>query len=322
MHLILLSFIYLSLYGYNPDLHSFDKPQQTDTPVARNGVYLSTNYGMKWQPLNIVLPPDILVSYFERKGEEIVMATDNYGLFISENKRTRWINISNGLPGVKINAVHVSGDEIYAGVFNKGLFLSKDNGKNWIPLNKNLSSLSVQAVVKTKSKIIVATNQGIFSKKDGDEQWSNVYNGEQIISLNQSDGMIIAGGLTGVQLSTDGGDHWKQVHKGGAVHYTALIDDQIFALYMSGDVFTSDDWGLSWSMFTYFPRTQAYIYELTKAGIYFLMSNNYGVFRSANGGKNWDHIYKIEEIAFFDFIVFGNEIYAGTRLAKERRHRN
>jgi photosystem II stability/assembly factor-like uncharacterized protein len=281
---------------------------------------MSTNYGMNWQPLKSVLPPDIKVSYFERKGEQIVMATDNYGLFISENKRTRWINISNGLPGAKINAIHVSGNEIYAGVFNKGLFLSKDNGKTWISLNKNLLSLSVQSIVKTKTKIIVATDQGIFLKQDGTEQWKNVYSGEQIISLNQSNGMIIAGGLTGVLLSTDDGEHWKQIHKGGAVHYTALMDNQIFALYISGDVFKSDDWGKSWSMFTYSPRSQAYIYELTKAGNYLLMSNNYGVFRSADGGRNWTLIYKIEEITFFDFIVFGNEIYAGTRVANERRH--
>jgi photosystem II stability/assembly factor-like uncharacterized protein len=89
---------------------------------------------------------------------------------------------------------------------------------------------------------------------------------------------------------------------------------------MSGDVFKSQDWGKSWSAITYSPRTQAYVYELIKAGNYLLMSNNYGIFRSANGGKNWNLIYKIEEQVFFDFIVFDNEIYAGTRLAKERRH--
>lgn len=96
-------------------------------------------------------------------------------------------------------------------------------------------------------------------------------------------------------------------------------NDEIVAMNISGDLFTSDDWGKSWRLDNYFPHTGSYVYETVKVDQYFVLSNNYGIHRSNDAGKTWENIYKTEELVFLDLIVFGNTIYGGTAGWGERR---
>ncbi len=216
---------------------------------------------------------------------------------------------------------HVSNHEIYVGLYRQGVYVSKTNGEDWLSLNEGLPNLSVQGILKVKDELIVATDIGIFKTQDGLKNWKGKFSGAQILSLNEFDGKIIAGTSSGILLSTDGGENWKYIHHEGSIHYTSIVDGKVFAMYISGDVFMSDNWGITWTNFSYTPRQQSYVYELTRVGNYLVMSNNYGVFRSIDYGENWEHIYKEERILFFDFIVFDNIIYGGTRAAMENRNK-
>ena len=293
-----------------------------DTLFNRQIIYSSLDNGETWNPAIKGLPNDTKVSFFEKKGNEIVLGTENKGLFITENDRKKWKDIGGKLPSIRINALHISGEEIYAGLYNEGIYVTKNDGELWQSLNKALPNLKVQAILKINNEILVGTDIGIFKTKDDLINWKSKHNGLQILSLQEINGKIIAGTSQGVLLSTDNGETWKTIHNEGALHYTSVVGEKMFALYMSGDVFMSEDFGSTWVEFEYAPRKAAYIYELVGVNEYLIMNNSYGVFQSINNGQNWKHIFNEERFVFFDFIVFGNVVYGGTRPSNEYRNRN
>jgi len=69
------------------------------------------------------------------------------------------------------------------------------------------------------------------------------------------------------------------------------------------------------------PKEGGYIYELAKVGNTLLMSNNYGLFKSTDGGNIWQNYLPEERFVFFDFLVVDNTVYGITRQADEYRNR-
>ncbi len=299
-----------------------NQPAPPDAANSRSAIYYSTDFGITWSALHTGIPADARVVLMEPRGAQMLVATDHHGLFLSDEKRQEWKQIGSSLPDVKITVLHLADDEIYAGVYRQGIFVSKNNGENWIALNGDLANLSVRAILKSKGNLLVATDAGIFKSAIGQRNWKQVFSGCQIISLNQSGSKIVASGVLGVLLSADEGEHWNWIHQAGAAHNTTLINDKIIVMNISGDLFTSDDWGKSWHSENYFPREKSYVYETVKVGQYFVLSNNYGIHRSNDEGKTWENIYKTEELVFLDLIVFGNTIYGGTAEWGERRKKS
>ena len=293
-----------------------------NTLFNRQIIYSSSDNGKTWNTAITGLPSDTKASFFEKKGNEIVLGTENKGLFITENDRNKWKDIGEELPSKKINALHISGKEIYTGLYNQGIFVTKNDGDLWQSLNKGLPNLKVQGILKIKDEILVGTDDGIYKTKDNLINWKSKYSGLQILSLQEVNGQIIAGTSKGILLSNDNGETWKTIHNEGALHYTSVLGEKIFALYMSGDVFMSEDFGTTWVEFDYTPRQSAYIYELVGTNEYLIMNNSYGVFQSIDNGQNWKHIFNEERFVFFDFVVFDNIIYGGTRPSNEYRNRN
>lgn len=292
-----------------------------DTSFNRQIIYSSIDNGITWNPVISDLPSDTKASFFDKKGNEIVFGTDNKGLFISENNKTKWKNIGEKLPSKKVNALHVSGEEIYVGLYNEGIYVTNNDGGLWQSLNHGLPNLKVQGILKIENEIWIGTDVGIYKTKDDLINWKSTHSGLQVLSLQEVNGKIIAGTSSGVLISNDSGETWKTIHNEGALHYTSVVGEKIFALYVSGDVFKSEDFGSTWTKFEYAPRESAYVYELIGVKDNLIMNNSYGVFQSKDNGQTWVHTYVEERFAFFDFIAFDNVIYGGTRPTSEYRNR-
>lgn len=300
------------------ELPTFLAPQ---TITERGPLYLSNDFGTTWRAASYNLPKDIQVSFIEKKGNELVIATDNKGIFLSEKNKTDWTNISEGLPNNKINALHITENAILAGVYQKGIYETTNNGKTWKSLNYNLPNLRVQSIIKRKKYILVGTDEGIFKLKQNEKNWIKVSEGVQILSFDYSNGKYIAGTMLGTLLSEDDGATWKWIHQKGTIHYTHWVAGSIVEMYISGDVFISRDNGNSWNFINYEPRKAAYVYEIVKLENYWMMSNNYGIHRSEDEGETWELIYPTEQVGFFDFFEENNIIYGGTRDWDEFRKR-
>ncbi|MEO0470118.1 MAG: hypothetical protein AAF206_10895 [Bacteroidota bacterium] len=253
--------------------------------------------------------------------DRVLLASDNNGLWLSNQSLRQWTQIGGDLPGNKLNALLVQEDMVFVSVYRKGIFVSSDKGENWRSLNADLPELKVQAILAIGDTIFAGTDQGIFYRQFEAKKWVSVVQGPQILSLQSWNGKILAGSSQGALLSGDNGLTWEWIHQEGAIHYTEVIEGKIVLLYVHGDVFVSDDEGQSWTEAIYEPRKDSYSYDVVQQGAYMILSNNYGIHRSIDGGKNWALIYPTEKMAFFEFLKRGDLILGGTRHWDEFRGR-
>lgn len=285
---------------------------------AGKGLYVSEDFGGSWRALETGIPGTDTVMFLERRGEQVLAGTEGSGLFLSDTNRQRWRSIGSGLPGRKITALHAAGEEIYAGVFGKGLFSMRDEGATWKPENGGLGNLSVRAVMKWNGALLAATDGGIFRRGTDGGAWTQVFAESQVVSLNRAEGTLVAGGVLGALQSADG-VRWNWISRHGAAHNSAVLDARIVLMNISGDLLVSENAGKDWLLAEYGPKSGSYVYETVKAGDYLVLSNNYGIHRSKDGGRTWQCVYRTEEMAFLDLATIGTTIYGGTGRWNERR---
>jgi len=296
-------------------------PNSIMIPEKLSPLLTSNDFGQTWESVGDDLPEDIQVSFLEERGTEMVLASDNMGVFISKDNKSKWESIGDSLPIKKINALHVSGETIYVGVYRQGVYQTSDEGQTWESLNYDLQNLNVQTMLKVGEQLLVGTDDGIFVLDDSAKSWNETDVKAQVLSIYAYDNMLVAGTSQGTLLSKNKGKQWKWIRKEGTVHYTHHIGKRVVELNLNGDVVYTDDWGENWTQTQYEPRKGSYVYEIIECGDYQLMSNNYGIHRSSDNGKTWEHIFKTETMAFFDLISVGDKIYGGTRLWDEYRKR-
>lgn len=289
--------------------------------LAHRPLFISTDHGQHWADASYNLPADLQVSFLELRENEIVLASDNMGIYLSTNSRTHWEEIGAALPSKKINSLHLADHLIYAGAYRKGIFRTSNEGQDWENLNFDLPNLSVQSIFTIDNRVLAGTDDGIFLLEDGQATWEATNLKAQVLSIYEYGGSLIAGTSQGTARSLDQGKSWEWIRKKGAAHYTHNIGPRIIELAISGDLVYSDDEGQSWQKATYGPTGGSYVYEIIENGPYQLLSNNYGVHRSSDQGQSWQLIFPIETMAFFDFLLIDDTLYGGTRVWDEFRGR-
>ena len=303
--------------------HTLDFLGTDDSPVTdRVPLLVSMDIGQTWIDVSEGLPREMQVSFMQLLGDEIVIATDNMGLFISKDNHTHWDRVGHDLPGQKINALYIANQNIYVGVFGRGIFSSADAGQTWWPISYDLPHQNVQSICQFGKDLLAGTDAGIFILAENTTSWMPTNITVQVVSIDAYDGILVAGTSRGTAISRDKGESWTWIRTEGAVHYTRNIGSTIVELAINGDLVFSEDWGASWQSVNYAPREGSYVYEIAQIGQYLIMSNNYGIHRSTDHGKNWQLVYPTESMGFFDFLVVDGKVYGGTRVWDEYRKRN
>lgn len=289
----------------------------TPVPEDLGPLFYSEDYGLSWKSCGEGLPDDAQVSFLEAVGEELILATDNRGLFMSAGGREEWYAIGEGLPGAKINALRVLDSTIYVSVYEYGLYSSNDWGMNWTSLNENLADRRIQAIQWVDGRLLLGTDSGIYARDAETLKWKELFKGIQVLNLDSEGQKVVAGTNEGSLLSIDGGEQWTWIHRKGAVHYTRLLPSSIVEMDLGGALYISRDDGDHWINAEYHPSAGSYIYDVIEAGPYMLMSNNYGVHRSSDMGDFWYPVYFTEKRVFFDFVLVEGIIYGGMRHWEE-----
>lgn len=290
----------------------------SSSPAAIS-LYFSDDAGTTWQPWESDLPDSLHVSYLDAFGERMVIATEAQAMYISDASGKHWQQIGVDLPNAKINALSVKEFIIYASVYREGVFRSVDAGKTWESLNNGLPNKRLMDVLKIEDRLIVGGDVGIFIRMDGENEWIQTFEGEQVVSLQIDGNTLIAGCTGGVLLSHDLGKTWQRIHRQSAIHNTAIFDSTVVAMYIDNGLFVSHDLGQTWTTSTYGPRQSSYVYDVSIIDSTMVMSNNYGIHRSTDGGISWTLAYPSEELLFFDFLVKKDRLFAGMRVRKEFR---
>ncbi|MEO0341745.1 MAG: hypothetical protein AAF242_21390 [Bacteroidota bacterium] len=281
--------------------------------IIRQAAYFSTDQGYTWTPMTKGLPGYTEGSFLDTFGEELLLATDNVGLFVTTNGRSQWKNISGQLPSSKINAIWTEGEQIYAGVYKAGIYTTDDLGKTWTDITYNLDDKRVQAIRIINGRLYVGTDSGIAKLNPKTQTWIPLYTGTQILSLEHLDGRIIAGASRGTLISTQNDTDWQWANEYGAVHYTRLLDETIFALQINGNLHRSTDLGSSWQNISYQPQQRSYIYEVVGIGDELILSNNHGLHRSSDNGQSWKLYQPNTDYFYFDIIEVDGILYSTTR---------
>ncbi len=280
----------------------------------RGIIYHSINYGNSWTPVGEGLPQDIQIEYLEKKGDKILLGSENYGLYISDRLQTKWYRSGRYiLPGDKIVGIHVSGEEIYAAVFEKGIFRSDDDGATWFSLNKNLPDKYVRSILKLNGELFVGTDSGIFRSKNGGTNWGITFTGAQVTSLKQEAGKMVAGTHKGVLLSEDSGKNWTWINTEGTPYKMEIFNGKIVALLMMSGIRVSEDWGKTWKKIEIGTLGKNNnVYEIVQAGKYWVCSHDDGIYQSSDEGITWDLVCPASEEIFLDLLAANNTIFGGT----------
>jgi hypothetical protein len=101
------------------------------------GVFLSSNNGASWKPVNSGLFTDLIITSVFATGNR-VFASTQWGVFLSTNNGASWTAVKS-CPSIQcVWRFFQSGNTIFAGTQVGDIFRSTDNGESWTAANSGL----------------------------------------------------------------------------------------------------------------------------------------------------------------------------------------
>ncbi len=211
------------------------------------------------------------------------------------------------------------------------IWFTNDGGNSWNDYSTHNRHHHLQAVYAASPQTIyVAGDSGqVLKSTDGGTTWNDIspgvpYNFREICGFN-SNRLILVSQQSNHSffVTQDGGNTWTEVCP--PYHYTMLMNKmyscrglpggKVYATGISGAIFVSNDYGMSWQFLTsFFPFTTIPLKALYVDNNGTVWCGNQGnIFRSDDGGGSWDTLHiptaaQIARIAAFP----GHQLYVFT----------
>ena len=106
-----------------------------------NYVYLSSDNGLNWTPVNLGLSQNVFVWSFAVSGPALFAGTGE-GVFRSMDDGLTWVSSGLSDKGIIALAGTSDGASLFAGTDEKGVFLSNNNGISWVDVSLGLPEIS------------------------------------------------------------------------------------------------------------------------------------------------------------------------------------
>lgn len=232
------------------------------------GIYLSTDKGIIWSPVNNGLTSNEIHTICSSSGK--VYSGSNTGVFMTSNNGTSWTKISTSAVGSTIFAVTVYDNKIFA-TSAKGVFVTTNGGTDWNNVSNGISGY-----------IYCLTN---FN--------NTVYAGSS---------------SSGVFKTTNDGLSWTQIStglpSGKAVRTVFCENDKIYAaVYNSGGVYYLPSGGNTWIAANQ-GLTQLTSYSVITFNGYVYVGTTTGIFRRPK--SEFSSVNKTNEYIPNEFKLFNN----------------
>ena len=266
-----------------------------DTPLWR-----SSDRGLTWKEKKLGLKPSCDVAALLVAGEENVFAAlAGGGVFVSRDHGESWTQINNHLTDLDVRSLTAgAGGEIIAGTNFGRLFRSDNDGGVWVEVEGNPIRTPVRALVTDSAGTIYAGSegQGVFFSADSGRTWTPSSSGLDPLSIRclaiHRDGYILAGTEgSRVYRSAGAGEPWVRIDQGassGSIESIATDRAGTIFVGMYGEgAIRSRDGGASWERADVGIQGLP-VYSLLCADDLLLAgTQNFGVFRSTDGGTRW-----------------------------------
>jgi photosystem II stability/assembly factor-like uncharacterized protein len=216
------------------------------------------------------------------------------GLFIVTQTNGDWEIVRHTLKEKALTSIAVSEGVIIAGTTN-GIWRSSDNGKSWHESNDRLSIRHVRWIASSSDApmtFLMGTEPaGIFVSNDGGKKWSSK---PEIGKLRDTNGWFLP-------YSPKAG-----CVRGFAVAKPDNYRSRIYAAVEVGGVLISDDRGKTWNLAEgsdgnpdinrelatmIHPDVHSITVHRTSSDLVTAATGG-GLYRSADGGRNWKNIYR------------------------------
>ncbi len=224
-----------------------------------------------------------------------------------------WIKVA-GVYGGSLQCFAEDSGTLYAGASGNGIFISYDQGQTWsltpglrkIDATKGLNSI----VIDTAHNLYVATEGGVYKSINQGVDFSLLSQGTAPLSgvrvlLLRVNGDLLAGSNVGLSTLPAGSQIWKQAQPLPARYpyvFSMVLDASQTTLFVgsygSNAIFSTRDWGTTWSTSSSIPgytsgnpiatlATDASGYVYAGIGINQLGTTTGGVAISPDGGNTW-----------------------------------
>jgi photosystem II stability/assembly factor-like uncharacterized protein len=215
-----------------------------------DGVYLSTDNGLNWTPINSGLT-NYWVNNLAVNDTNLFAGTMGGGIFILPQNEEIWTEVNFGLTDPDVYCLAIIDTNIFAGTCGGGIFRSVNNGDNWTAINSGFTYDNfrcIQCITPLGSNIYVGAFDGIFVSSNNGDNWINIdTTNTMVYSFAQSGSNLIAGSWGGTFLSDNNGETWTPVNSGPShILSLAVNDTNVYAGSSGMGVLISSDHGESW----------------------------------------------------------------------------
>ncbi len=295
---------------------------------TNGGVFLSTNNGGTWSPVNSgITLTNLTINTIAISGTNIFIGTLSGGIFLSTNNGANWTAINNGLTTLNVWSLAINGANIFAGTAGGGVFLSTDNGGTWTAINTGLNTAyNVTSFAISGTNIFAGiVGGGIFLSTNNGNSWSAVNTGlttTWIHSLIISGTKIYAGTDLGAFLSTNNGGNWILLNSGFGTFSTSITSmvlngtNIMSGVYYNG-VYLSTNSGNTWLQENS-GLTDTLVNTLAISGTQIFAGTNGGVFT-----RPLSELTGIEEVQInSNLSISPNPFYSFTTITFSEEQKN
>lgn len=321
------------------------------------GIYRSSDGGYNWTEANVGMPAYRSVLAMALNGATIIVFTSSGSYFVSDNygetwlgvslaqtgttalavcndylfagcysgvrrssdNGATWIEVSNGLTDLSVQAVAVIDSTLIAGTYQGTLFTSKDSGLSWTKVKQGLAEITDLTV--SGSLLYVVSGSGLFRSADYGATLTSINNGLPgtlpVISLAAS-GVSLYAGLDGggVYYSGYGGNSWRATSglPCTVVKSLAASNSTIFAGTIGHGLFRSTDDGNEWEKTGNEIPDWVSIVALATKGTTVFAGTSDGLYRSTDDGVTWSISLagpQVQSFATTPTTIFSGVYYGG-----------
>jgi hypothetical protein len=289
-----------------------------------SGIFRSTDDGVHWTASNAGLDSTDVRALCECQSK-LIAGTHGGGIYISSDRGNSWLSPASGPSNRNIASLAANGTRLFAGTEGGGLFASSDGGTHWVSIAADFSGHDVVAVSvfpegSTTDVLACTFGGGMFRSTYRWSSWKEANHGlllsdiADLIAIQRSDLQgrtdLFAAASGIVQHSTDIGETWTKVTSEATDATAASLESTrlvagvtpvtLFAGCLSGKILRSTDGGTTWTVpVSNLPGVTGLAIDdiavvpshACASGFFvFATANSAGVFRSSDGGDNWQSV--------------------------------